>query len=90
MVTLMREEKVNVVKNLKLHDNDNGSSEVQIALLTDRIQSILGHLKTHKKDVHARHGLIILVGRRKSLLKYLKGKDEAKYFSVCKELGLRA
>ena len=86
----MTSEKQNIVKNLKLHDKDNGSSEVQIALLTNQIESILDHLKTHKKDNHARRGLVNLVGRRKALLKYLKSKNEEKYLSVCKELGLRS
>jgi len=73
----------------KLHDSDTGSPEVQIALLTDRIKHLTEHLKIHKKDHHSRRGLLIMVGKRRRLLSYVKNKDVMRYRSIIKELGLR-
>ena len=70
-------------------DNDTGSPEVQIALLTDRIQHLTDHLKTHPKDHHSRRGLLMLVGRRRRLLDYLRDIDVERYRSLIAELGLR-
>jgi len=70
-------------------DNDTGSPEVQIALLTDRIQHLTDHLKTHPKDHHSRRGLLMLVGRRRRLLDYLRDLDVERYRSLIAELGLR-
>ena len=78
-----------IIEKFKLHPNDTGSSEVQIALITDRIQYLTEHFKTHKKDHHSRQGLLKLVGQRRSLLDYLKKKDIAKYRDLIQALGLR-
>lgn len=71
------------------HDGDTGSSEVQIALLTKKIESLTEHLKSHKKDVSSRYGLIRMVARRRKLLDYLKSRNEAGYLKIIKELGIR-
>ncbi len=78
-----------IIEKFKIHEKDTGSSEVQIALLTDRIQYLTEHFKIHKKDHHSRQGLLKLVGQRRSLLDYLKNKDIEKYRAIIKELGLR-
>ena len=78
-----------IIEKYKTHPSDTGSSEVQIALLTDRIQYLTEHFKTHKKDHHSRQGLLKLVGQRRSLLDYLKKKDISKYRSLIQELGIR-
>ncbi|MCP4337442.1 MAG: 30S ribosomal protein S15 [Desulfobulbaceae bacterium] len=78
-----------IIEKFKVHPTDTGSSEVQIALLTDRIQYLTEHFKVHKKDHHSRQGLLKLVGQRRSLLDYLKKKDVNKYKTMLKELGLR-
>lgn len=78
-----------IIEKFKTHDSDTGSSEVQIALLTDRIQYLTEHFKTHKKDHHSRQGLLKLVGQRRSLLDYLKNKDISKYRTLIQELGIR-
>lgn len=78
-----------IIEKFKIHPTDTGSSEVQIALLTDRIQYLTEHFKAHKKDHHSRQGLLKLVGQRRSLLDYLKKKDVNKYRTMLKELGLR-
>jgi small subunit ribosomal protein S15 len=81
--------KTEIIEKFKVHSTDTGSSEVQIALLTDRIQYLTEHFKTHKKDHHSRQGLLKLVGQRRSLLDYLKNKDVNKYRTILQELGLR-
>jgi len=73
----------------KHHDNDTGSPEVQIALLTARINQLTDHLKEHKKDHHSRRGLLMMVGQRRRLLSYLSTKDIARYRDVVAKLGLR-
>lgn len=78
-----------IIEKYKTHPSDTGSSEVQIALLTDRIQYLTEHFKTHKKDHHSRQGLLKLVGQRRSLLDYLKNKDINKYRALIKDLGIR-
>jgi len=78
-----------IIEKFKVHPTDTGSSEVQIALLTDRIKYLTEHFKVHKKDHHSRQGLLKLVGQRRSLLDYLKKKDVNKYRTMLKELGLR-
>jgi small subunit ribosomal protein S15 len=82
-------EKNKIIEKFKTHETDTGSSEVQIALLTDRIQYLTEHFKVHKKDHHSRQGLLKLVGQRRSLLDYLKKKDVNKYRAILKDLGLR-
>lgn len=81
--------KSEIIEKFKTHDNDTGSPEVQIALLTDRILYLTEHFKTHKKDHHSRQGLLKLVGQRRSLLDYLKSKDINKYRTLIAELGIR-
>jgi len=78
-----------IIEKFKTHESDTGSSEVQIALLTDRIKYLTEHFKIHKKDHHSRQGLLKLVGQRRSLLDYLKKKDINQYRVILKELGLR-
>ena len=81
--------KQELIEKFKLHDTDTGSPEVQVALLTERINEITNHLQTHKKDHASRRGLLVLVNRRNRLLKYLTKKDAKRYQSVIKQLGLR-
>jgi small subunit ribosomal protein S15 len=83
-----KEKKISIVKKFKVHETDTGSSEVQIALLTERINSLMEHLKANKKDQNSRRGLLILVGKRKRLMKYLERTDAKKCQSLVKELGL--
>ncbi len=78
-----------IIEKFKVHPSDTGSSEVQIALLSDRIKYLTEHFKTHKKDHHSRQGLLKLVGQRRSLLDYLMKKDVNKYRTLIKELGIR-
>jgi small subunit ribosomal protein S15 len=78
-----------IIEKFKTHATDTGSSEVQIALLTDRIEYLTEHFKLHQKDHHSRRGLLKLVGQRRSLLDYLKKKDLEKYRVILKELNLR-
>ncbi|WP_035253704.1 30S ribosomal protein S15 [Desulfatiglans anilini] len=81
--------KKKIIDDFKLHEKDTGSPEVQIALLSGRIQYLTDHFRTHKKDHHSRRGLLKLVGQRRRLLEYLKKKDMEKYRTVIKELGIR-
>ncbi len=78
-----------VIQKFRLHETDTGSPQVQIALLTNRITQLFGHLQTHKKDFNSRHGLLKLVSRRRRLLEYLKGHDEPTYRSILEALNLR-
>ncbi|MFH0780368.1 MAG: 30S ribosomal protein S15 [Pseudomonadota bacterium] len=78
-----------IIEKFKIHPTDTGSSEVQIALLTERITYLTEHFKIHKKDHHSRQGLLKLVGHRRSLLDYLKKKNVEKYRTILKELNLR-
>ena len=80
---------IETINRFKLHEADTGSPEVQIALLTDRISHLTEHLKKKKKDHHSRRGLLVMVGKRRRLLNYVKNKDVYRYRSVIKELGLR-
>jgi len=79
-----------VITDFRVHEGDTGSPEVQIALLTERIKSITNHLRTHKKDIHSRRGLLLLVSKRRKLLKYLSSKGEGRYHALIEKLGLRA
>lgn len=78
-----------IVSNYRTHENDTGSPEVQIALLTKRINELTEHLKTHKKDFSSRRGLLRMVGQRNSLLKYLTHEDRERYQQIITKLGLR-
>ena len=86
---LTTETKKEIIERFKLHEKDTGSSEVQIALLSNRITYLTDHFKTHKKDHHSRRGLLKLVGQRRRLLNYLKRVDKVRYQNIIKELGLR-
>ncbi len=88
-MVLTPEAKKDIIDEFKLHENDTGSPEVQIALLSNRIKYLTDHFKVHKKDHHSRRGLLKLVGQRRRLLNYLKKKDVEKYRTVIKELGIR-
>lgn len=81
--------KTEVIKEYKIHDGDTGSPEVQIAILTKRINHLIGHLKDHKKDHHSQRGLLMMVGHRKKLLSYLQKKDSERYKTLNKKLGLK-
>ena len=82
-------EKAKIIKSYSRHDKDTGSSEVQIAILTNRINELTEHFKTHTKDHHSRRGLLRLVGRRRKLLNYLKKRDLEAYKRLIQSLGLR-
>jgi small subunit ribosomal protein S15 len=86
---LLTEKKKDLIGQYRIHESDTGSPEVQIALLTERINMITGHLKTHNKDFNTRRGLLKLVGQRRRLLTYLKGKESLRYKAVLESLGLR-
>ncbi len=88
-MALSKDQKDQVIAKYRKHDQDSGSPEVQIALLTERIDTLQGHFKTHAKDHHSRRGLLKMVGQRKRLLNYLKKKDLEGYRALVKELGLR-
>lgn len=81
--------KKQVVADFQTADNDTGSAEVQIAIMQKRIEQINDHLRTHKKDFHSRRGLLLLVGKRRRLEAYLRGKDIVKYRELIKRLGIR-
>ena len=81
--------KAEIIAKYQTHEGDTGSPEVQIALLTERIAHLTEHLKVHKKDNHSRRGLLMMVGQRRSLLKYLEGIDVERYRAIVEKLGLR-
>jgi len=84
-----KDRKSEVISSYKKHDGDTGSPEVQVALLSERINYLTEHFKTHSKDHHSRRGLLMLVGQRRSLLDYLKKKDTSRYGDLIKRLGIR-
>lgn len=86
---LQLEQKQQIIDEFKMHDGDTGSPEVQIALLTARINQLTEHLKVHKKDHHSRRGLLKMVGRRRNLLNYLMKKDIDRYREIIKKLSIR-
>ncbi|HEY4743163.1 MAG TPA: 30S ribosomal protein S15 [Desulfuromonadaceae bacterium] len=86
---LATEKKQEIINAFKSHDSDTGSPEVQIAILTERITYLTEHFKIHKKDHHSRRGLLKLVGQRRRLLDYLKGKELDRYKKVIERLGIR-
>jgi len=88
-MSITREEKSEIIKEFQFHENDTGSPEVQIAILTKRINNLSEHFKIHKKDHHSRRGLLKLVGKRRSHLNYLARKDISRYRKILKQLGLR-
>ncbi len=88
-MTLTKEDKVEIVKKHGRSEQDTGSAQVQIALLTERINQLTEHLRTHKHDHHSRRGLLKMVGRRRGFLNYLQKNDLEAYRALIKELGLR-
>ena len=88
-MVMSKEEKTGLVDDYRTHEGDTGSPEVQVALLSKRINEISDHLKVHKKDYASRRGLLILVGRRSALLKYLSKNDRERYQKLIERLGLR-
>jgi small subunit ribosomal protein S15 len=88
-LVLLKEKKKEIIDSFKVHSRDTGSAEVQVAILTERINNLSGHFKDHKKDFHSRRGLLMLVGRRRRLLNYLKDRDVKKYEEVIEKLNLR-
>jgi small subunit ribosomal protein S15 len=88
-VSLQRDEKNQIIQQYQTHESDTGSPEVQVALLTERINQLTEHLKAHSHDHHSRRGLLKLVGRRRRLLSYLQRKDVDRYRSIISRLGLR-
>jgi small subunit ribosomal protein S15 len=88
-LSLSKERKLEIVKRFETHAGDTGSAEVQIALLTERIETLAKHFDLHKKDNHSRLGLLKMVGKRRRLLNYLKSNKTDSYKTIIKELGLR-
>lgn len=88
-MVMTTEAKQQIIDEYKTHEGDTGSPEVQVALLTERIKYLTDHFKSHKKDYHSRTGLLKLVGQRRKLLNYLKGKDIQRYRDLIARLGLR-
>jgi small subunit ribosomal protein S15 len=86
---LRKEEKTRIVKDNQAHPTDSGSPEIQVALLTERINTLVAHFATHKKDFGSRAGLLKMVGQRKRLLEYIKKQDPARYEKLIRKLGLR-
>ena len=83
------EKKRNLIEQFRVHDGDTGSPEVQIALLTERINGLTEHFKQHTKDHHSRRGLLMLIGKRRSLLEYLRKKGPERYREIIEKLGIR-
>ncbi|MFT9847809.1 30S ribosomal protein S15 [Aneurinibacillus sp. REN35] len=88
-MALTQERKQQLIEEYRTHESDTGSPEVQIAILTEKINYLNGHLRTHKKDHHSRRGLLKMVGQRRNLLAYLKDKDVTRYRELITKLGLR-
>jgi len=86
---LLKEKKTNIIQQFQVHEKDTGSPEVQVALLTERINQLTEHLKVHAHDHHSRRGLLMMVGQRRRHLAYLSKKDMARYRAVIERLGLR-
>ena len=89
MMSITNEKKAELIKEYGQKEGDTGSPEVQVAILTTRILNLTEHLKTHKKDIHSRRGLLIMVGQRRRLLDYLQSRNGARYLDLISRLGLR-
>ena len=85
----MSQAKSEIIQNFRMHETDTGSTDVQVALLTQRINELTGHFKTHTKDHHSRRGLLKMVGQRRRLLDYMKRRDGERYRQVIERLGIR-
>ena len=88
-MSITAERKQELIKQFGKKEGDTGSPEVQVAILTERIKNLTGHLKQHKKDFHTQRGLLVMVGHRRRLLDYLKSREVSRYETVIKDLGLR-
>lgn len=88
-MSITNDRKTELVGKFATKDGDTGSPEVQVAILTERISNLTEHLKTHKKDFHSRRGLLVMVGKRRRLLDYVKRKDAGRYQTLIGELGIR-
>jgi len=88
-MSITAERKSEVVREYATHEGDTGSPEVQVAILSERIKNLTEHLQVHKKDFHSRRGLLIMVGQRRRLLDYVKGRDQTRYEGLIERLGLR-
>ncbi|HLR70044.1 MAG TPA: 30S ribosomal protein S15 [Pseudogracilibacillus sp.] len=88
-MSISKERKTEIINEFKVHDNDTGSPEVQIAILTDEINNLNEHLRVHTQDHHSRRGLLKMVGKRRNLLNYLRKKDVTRYRDVIQKLELR-
>ncbi|QJE71801.1 30S ribosomal protein S15 [Aerophototrophica crusticola] len=88
-MSITAERKQALITEYKTNETDTGSPEVQVAILTERIQNLTEHLKTHAKDFHSRRGLLVMVGQRRRLLDYLKAKNQGRYDTLIQRLGLR-
>ena len=86
---IVKDKKQSIIEEYKTHEADTGSTEVQVAVLTARIRELTKHMRAHKKDFHSRRGLLIMVGKRRKLLQYLKRKDFMRYQTLIQRLGLR-
>lgn len=86
---MLKEQKTTIIEENRLHETDTGSPEVQVAILTKRINDLTEHLKVHKHDHHSRRGLLKMVGQRRNLLNYLRKKDVERYRATIKKLGIR-
>lgn len=88
-MSITNERKQELIKEYATMEGDTGSPEVQVAILTERIRNLTEHFQSHKKDFHSRRGLLLLVGRRRRLLDYLKAKEESRYTTLIQKLGIR-
>ncbi|WP_128894195.1 30S ribosomal protein S15 [Longirhabdus pacifica] len=88
-MAIAQERKQQIIEEFKVHESDTGSPEVQIAILTENINNLTEHFRTHKKDHHSRRGLLKMVGQRRKLLAYLRNKDVNRYRTLIEKLGLR-
>lgn len=88
-MSITKEKKSELIKKFAIKDGDTGSPEVQVAILTERINNLTDHFKTNKKDNHSRRGLLTMVATRRKLLDYVRGKNEDRYQALIKELGIR-
>ena len=86
---MVQRKKANIIDEFKLSEGDTGSTEVQVALLTERITQLTGHMVANRHDYHTQHGLIKLVGKRRRLLAYISGEDTSRYHNLIRRLGLR-
>ena len=88
-MSIKKNKTIEIIENFGSNDNDSGSADVQVAILTERIKNLTEHLKLHKKDFGSRRGLLSMVGQRRNLLQYIKNKNEDRYTKLIKKLGLR-